>query len=123
MWLPALTSPKTQIKKLYENLASAELATFPKGRAKVPALASGAKQLEGDVSSSSYIGEGLRGGEGAHWPPGAQGEVSQQVFRGDMQSQLLAQSFSGYGRCAFIFLKDKGHGDSLSPVPSFTGHY
>lgn len=37
------------------------MATLPKGHAKVPALAPGATCLEGDVSSSSCMGEGLRG--------------------------------------------------------------
>lgn len=53
-----------------------ELATFPKGHAKVLALMPEATWLGGDVSGSSYLGEGLKRTKGAHWTPGAQGGVS-----------------------------------------------
>lgn len=53
-------STQTLVRTLRESLASATLATFPKGHAKVPALAPGAVCLKGDVSGSSCMGEGLR---------------------------------------------------------------
>lgn len=70
-----------------------QVATFLKGHAKVLASGAGAMWLEGDASGSSYMGDGLQGGQGARWPQGPQGALRQPSPQ-RRQWQFLALGFS-----------------------------